>query len=89
VNHRYRVPIRGQDFMTNFESWLACERSAGPAATDPLRAGASLCRGLSRSDGIRAPRFQVPGVHDAALSSLPMGNDYLLSPTNPYRAQAL
>jgi hypothetical protein len=88
VDQRFRVPSPGQDFLTTFAEWLACQR------------GAKAEKGL-RFDGkqryIASYRALAEYVHrdfsfqpfmDAALIILRMAaehGDDVLSPTNPYR----
>jgi hypothetical protein len=85
VDQRYRVPIRGQDFMTDFESWLACERGASPAATvrfEPEPRYVATYRDLAE---YVHRDFSFQAFMNAALISLRMGGDDALSLTNPYR----
>jgi len=88
VDQRFPVPIPGQNFLTRFEDWLACQR--GARAKNAPRIGAEP-RYITtyRSLAEYAHRdFSFQPFMDAALIILRMGGergDDLLSPTNPYR----
>jgi hypothetical protein len=85
MDQRYRVPARGQDFVTDFESWLACERGASPTATvrfEPEPRYVATYRDLTE---YVHRDFSFQAFMNAALISLRMGGDDALSLTNPYR----
>jgi len=84
VEQRFRAPSRGQDFVTTFAEWLACQRGAKPRASirfDAPRYISSfreLCEYFHRD-------FSFQPFMDAALIIQGMGGDAVLSRTNPYR----
>jgi hypothetical protein len=85
VDQRFRVPTRGQSFLTTFDAWVACQRGARPQSQlrfdDEPRYIASyreLVEFVHRD-------FSFQAFMDAALIILSMGGDAVLSPTNPYR----
>jgi hypothetical protein len=85
VDQRFRVPSRGQSFLTAFDAWLACQRGAHPQSQlrfdDEPRYIASyreLVEFVHRD-------FSFQAFMDAALIIFSMGGDGVLSPTNPYR----
>jgi hypothetical protein len=85
LDQRYRVPVRGQDFMTDFGSWLACQRGASATATvrfEPEPHYVASYRDLAE---YVHRDFSFQAFMNAALISLRMGGDDVLSPTNPYR----
>src|SRR5262249_15167814 len=85
IDQRFRVPTRGQSFLTTFDAWVACQRGAKPQSQlhldDEPRYIAShreLVEFVHRD-------FSFQAFMDAALIILSMGGDVVLSPTNPYR----
>lgn len=86
VDQRFRVPARGQEFLTSFEAWLACQRGARPTAAPRFEAESRYIAN-HRALGEYVHRdFSFQAFLDAALISLRIGGDDVLSPTNPYRA---
>jgi len=88
VDQRFPVPTPGQNFLTRFEDWLACQR--GARATNTVRMGAEpryITTYRSLAEYVHRD-FSFQPFMDAALIILRMGGergDDLLSPTNPYR----
>jgi len=91
VDQRFPVPIPGQNFLTRFEDWLACQRGARARNTvriddEPryIATYRSLAEYVHRD-------FSFQPFMDAALIILRMGRergDEVLSPTNPYRGSS-
>jgi len=86
VDQRFRVPGRGQDFLTSFEAWLACQRGVRSTATLRLEAEPRYIANYRALGEYVHRDFSFQAFMDAALISLRMGGDDVLSPTNPYRA---
>ena len=85
VEQRFRVPLQGQNFLTRFNTWLACQRGARSAETlriDPEPRYITNYRALTE---FVHRDFSFQAFMDAALIVLRMGGDEVLSPTNPYR----
>ena len=88
VEQRFRLPGPGQDFLTAFEDWLACQRGARPKAdlhVDPEPRYIANYRALAE---YVHRDFSFQPFMDAALIILRMGGkhaDDVLSPVNPYR----
>jgi hypothetical protein len=85
VEQRFHIPARGQDFLTGFDAWLACQRGARSAETlrlDPELRYIANYRALAE---FVHRDFSFQAFMDAALIVLRMGGDEVLSPTNPYR----
>jgi hypothetical protein len=85
VDQRFRVPARGQSFLTTFDAWVACQRGVRPESQlrfdDEPRYIASyreLVEFVHRD-------FSFQAFMDAALIILTIGSDAVLSRTNPYR----
>jgi len=85
VDQRFRVPTRGQSFLTTVDAWVACQRGARSRSQvrfdDEPRYIASyreLVEFVHRD-------FSFQAFMDAALIILSMSGDAVLSPTNPYR----
>src|SRR5271166_291490 len=86
VDQRFRLPGRGQDFLTSFEAWLACQRGVRSTATLRLEAEPRYIANYRALGEYVHRDFSFQAFMDAALISLRMGGDDVLSPTNPYRA---
>ena len=85
VEQRFRAPSRGQEFVTTFAEWLACQRGAkvrGLIKFDStpryISSYRELCEYVHRD-------FSFQPFMDAALIIMRMGGDAVLSRTNPYR----
>jgi len=85
VDQRFRVPSRGQDFLTSLGAWLACQRGAGAQgalgfAAEPryIATYRDLVEYVHRD-------FSFQAFMDAALIALRLGGDDVFSPSNPYR----
>jgi hypothetical protein len=85
MEQRFLAPNSGQDYVTTFPEWLACQRGAKARASikfdGALRYIASyreLCEYVHRD-------FSFQPFMDAALIIMRMGGDVVLSRTNPYR----
>ena len=86
VDQRFQVPARGQDFLTGFEAWLACQRGARSTATLRVEGEPRYIANYRALGEFVHRDFSFQAFMDAALISLRMGSDDVLSPTNPYRA---
>jgi hypothetical protein len=85
VDQRFRVPVRGEDFLTRFDDWLAIQRGARATATvrfEPEQRYIANYRALTE---YVHRDFSFQAFMDAALIALQMGGDDALSRTNPYR----
>jgi hypothetical protein len=84
IEQRYTVPTRGQNFLTNYGEWLACQRGARPHSNTALDATPRfICSARELSEYVHRD-FSFQAYIHAALIMLTMGKD-ALSPTNPYR----
>ena len=84
IEQRYIVPARGQNFLTDYAEWLACQRGAKPRAS--LRFDATprfICSARELAEYVHRD-FSFQAYMNAALIILALGKD-ALSPTNPYR----
>jgi hypothetical protein len=88
VEQSFRVPSRGQSFLTTFDAWLACQRGIKASAAlhiDPAPRYISSYRELVE---YVHRDFSFQPFMSAALITLRLGGDRgdaVLSPTNPYR----
>jgi hypothetical protein len=88
VDQRYRVPARGQDFMTDFGTWLGCQRGASPTAAIRFESQPRHITTYRDLTEYVHRDFSFQAFMNAALISLRMAGergDDVLSPTNPYR----
>jgi hypothetical protein len=85
VDQRFPVPAPGQDFLTRFDDWLACQRGARATATARLEAEPRYIANYRALIEYVHRDFSFQAFMDAALIALRMGGDDALSPTNPYR----
>jgi hypothetical protein len=85
VDQRFRVPTRGQSFLTTFDAWVACQR--GARAQSQLRFDDEPRYIASYRELVEFVHrdFSFQAFMDAALIILSIGDDAVLSPTNPYR----
>ena len=85
IEQRYRVPSVGQSFVTTFGAWLACQR--GARSHDELRFDGDPRYIASYRELVEYVHrdFSFQAFMNAALIILHMGDDAVLSPTNPYR----
>ena len=87
LDQRYNPPVAGDDFMIDYNEWLAIQRGAAPATAitfDPTARYISDNRGLGEwvhSD------YPYQGYQNAALIMLGLGAD-ALSDRNPYKTRA-
>src|SRR5262249_8412745 len=91
VEQRFRLPSRGQDFLTTFADWLGGQRGAAVRDAlhlDPTPRHIACYRDL----GEYVHRdFSFQAFMNAGLIILRMGGprgDGVLSPTNPYRGSS-
>jgi hypothetical protein len=88
LDQRFRVPARGQDFLTGFDDWLACQRGARPVTEMRLEAEPRyIVTNRDLAEYVHRD-FSFQAFMDAALIALRMGGergDDVLSPSNPYR----
>jgi hypothetical protein len=85
VDRRFRVPTRGQSFVTTFDGWVACQRGARPQSQLRLDAEPRYIASYRELAEFVHRDFSFQAFMDAALIILSMGGDAVLSPTNPYR----
>src|SRR5215469_10108767 len=84
IEQRYTVPSRGQDFLTDYAEWLACQRGAMPRSTAAFDATPRfICSARELAEYVHRD-FSFQAYMNAALIMLALGKD-ALSPTNPYR----
>jgi hypothetical protein len=84
LEQRYGVPRRGQDFLTDYAEWLACQRGAMPRSTPAFDATPRfICSARELAEYVHRD-FSFQPYMNAALIMLALGKD-ALSPTNPYR----
>ena len=83
IDQRYRFPVRGQHFLTEYAEWLACQRGAESAAA--LRFDSQpryICSNRELAEYVHRD-FSFQTYLNAALIMLRFG-DEAFSPTNPY-----
>jgi hypothetical protein len=85
VQQRFRVPAQGQDFLTGFDAWLACQRGARSAETPHIDHEPRYIANYRALTEFVHHDFSFQAFMDAALIVLRMGGDDALSPTNPHR----
>src|SRR5499427_558585 len=84
IEQRYTVPSRGQNFLTDYAEWLACQRGAMPRSAAAFDATPRfICSGRELAEYVHRD-FSFQAYMNAALIMLALGKD-ALSPTNPYR----
>src|SRR5262249_9292999 len=84
IAQRYTVPSRGQNFLTDYAEWLACQRGAMPRSTAAFDATPRfICSARELAEYVHRD-FSFQAYMNAALIMLALGKD-ALSPTNPYR----
>jgi hypothetical protein len=84
IDQRQKYPVRGQDFMTDYREWLACQQGAKPKrmlALDSQHRYIHSNRDLA--EYVRRI-FSIQPYLNAAMLSLSFGDD-ALSVMNPYR----
>ena len=88
VDQRYRIPVRGQDFLTSFQEWLACQRGAAPVSPTHFEAQQRYITNYRDLTEYVHRDFSFQSFLNAALIIMQMGGqrgDAVLSSTNPYR----
>jgi hypothetical protein len=84
IDQRYRVPVRGQNFLTDYQEWLACQRGQRPrrplVADDVPR---YICSHRELAEFVHQD-FSFQAYLNAALIALTFGES-AWSPANPYR----
>jgi hypothetical protein len=85
LDQRYRVPIHGQDFMTEFADWLACQRGEPATATVHFAPEPHYIATYRDLTEFVHRDFSFQAFMNAALIALHLGGDDVLSPSNPYR----
>jgi hypothetical protein len=91
VEQRFRVPSRGQGFLTSFDAWLASQRGAKPRAALQFDEPARYISSYRELVEYVHRDFSFQPFMNAALIAFGMGGergDAVLSPTNPYRGSA-
>jgi hypothetical protein len=91
LDQRFPVPMPGQNFLTRFEDWLACQRGARAKTTVRFNAEPRYIATYRSLAEYVHRDFSFQPFMDAALIILRMGGDRgddVLSPTNPYPALA-
>ncbi len=84
LDQRYNRPVPGDDFMIDYNEWLAIQRGAAPTNSitfDPTPRYISNNRGLGEWVHVD---FSYQGYQNAALIMLGLGSD-ALSDRNPYK----
>lgn len=82
-DQRYRFPSRNQQFLTQFDEWLACQR--GAEAARKLKFDSEpryICSNRELAEYVHQD-FSFQAYLNAALIMLRLGRE-ALSPTNPY-----
>jgi hypothetical protein len=83
-DQHYRFPNRNQHFLTDFATWLACQRGAEPAAKLQFESEPRyICSSRELAEYVHQD-FSFQAYLNAALIMLRLGVE-ALSPTNPYR----
>jgi len=88
IDQRFRAPGPGQDFLTKFEDWLACQRGARPKSSLRLESEPRYIASYRALTEYVHRDFSFQPFMDAALMIQRMvaeAGDDVLSPTNPYR----
>jgi hypothetical protein len=88
VDQRFPVPVPGQNFLTSFGDWLACQRGAQAKTAVRFHADARYIATYRSLAEYVHRDFSFQPFMGAALIILRMGGergDDVLSPTNPYR----
>jgi hypothetical protein len=85
LDQRFLVAARGQDFLTGFGEWLACQRGARATAATQFEATPRYIANYRALTEYVHRDFSFQAFMGAALIALRMGGDDVLSPTNPYR----
>jgi PAP2 superfamily len=88
LDQRYRVPTRRQDFLADYQTWLACQRGARATATVRFETDPRYIATYRDLSEYVHRDFSFQAFMNAALIALRMGGergDDVLSPTNPYR----
>ena len=91
IDQRFRVPSRGQRFLTTFEEWLACQRGARSKAELRIDSEPRYISSYCELAEYVHRDFSFQPFMDAALIILRMGGDRgdaVLSRTNPYRGSS-
>src|SRR5262249_17017074 len=84
IEQRYSVPSLGQNFLTDYAEWLACQRGAQPRPALAFDATPRfICSARELTEYVHRD-FSFQAYMNAALVMLALGKD-ALSPTNPYR----
>jgi len=84
IEQRYSVPSLGQNFLTDYAEWLACQRGAKPRSALAFDATPRfICSARELTEYVHRD-FSFQAYMNAALVMLALGKD-ALSPTNPYR----
>jgi hypothetical protein len=84
IQQRYRFPARGQSFLTEPSSWLACQRGELPAAQIRVDSAPRYISSARELVAYVHRDFLYQAYLNAALIMLRQGEE-ALSPTNPYR----
>jgi hypothetical protein len=88
IDQRFRVPVPGQAFLTEFGAWLACQRGGRSKADPRFDAEPRYIANYRALSEYVHRDFSFQAFMDAALIILHMGGEHgdeVLSPTNPYR----
>jgi hypothetical protein len=87
IDQRFQVPVPGQDFLTDFGAWLACQRGARSKASLRFDAEPRYIANYRALTEYVHRDFSFQAFMDAALIILHMGagrGEDVLSPSNPY-----
>jgi hypothetical protein len=84
IDQRYTFPVRGQNFLTGYADWLACQRGQEPRRKILLDDQPRyVCSNRELAEYVHHD-FSFQAYMNAALILLQFGEE-ALSPTNPYR----
>jgi hypothetical protein len=85
VDQRFRVPARDQSFLTTFDAWLACQRGVRPKRELRFDGAPRYIASYRELVEFVHRDFSFQAFMDAALIILSIGDEAVLSRTNPYR----
>ena len=85
IDQRFRVPTRGQSFLTTFDALVACQRGARAQSRLHFDGEPRYIASYRELVEFVHQDFSFQAFMGAALIVLAMRDDAVLSPTNPYR----
>jgi hypothetical protein len=84
IDQRFRIPIRGQSFLTTLDAWVTCQRGARPQSQLRLDDEPRYIASYRELVEFVHQDFSFQAFMDAALIILSIGDDTVLSPINSY-----